>query len=175
MHMRQAFRVARANEAEANDIVDKIQHELFEASSELQDCKQAMKENVGMFVDMRMQTPPKGLFSLASSTVVDSGGRSEEDSDDDSVDIYTGPTSLCAMKIRKEENKEEEKEEKKEEEEKKIKVQVVVQEVPTDEEEEKPEPVLEQPKVRDGHRFVQRTLLSHLGISGRPSKLATSQ
>lgn len=143
MHMRQAFRVARANEAEANDIVDKIQHELFEASSELQDCKQAMKEKVGMFVDMGMPTP-QGLSSLASSTIVDSGSRNEEDSDDDSIDIYTGLTSLGAMKTRKEENEEEGKEEEK--------------------------PVLEQPQARDGHRFVQRTLLSHLGIGVRPSK-----
>jgi len=38
-----------------------------------------------------------------------------------------------------------------------------------------PEPEPEQPKARDGYRFVQRTLLSHLGIGARPSKSAKGE
>jgi len=109
MHMRQAFRVARANEAEANDIVDKIQHELFQTSSELQDCKHAMKEKFTMLVDAEISTP-QSLSSPATSIIVGSGGESEvdnDDSDNDSVDICTGPILLGAVKIRKGKRKEE--------------------------------------------------------------------
>jgi hypothetical protein len=100
------------------------------------------------------------------------------------------------VKIRREERKEERKdkaqdavqnvqtddEEEEEEEEKKKdgnkgEVQVILQEIQTNEEKELlgPEPELEQPKARDGYRFVQRTLLSHLGIGARPSQSANDE
>jgi chaperonin cofactor prefoldin len=157
MHMRQAFHVARANEAETNKLVDEIQDELFRVSSELQDYKHANKEKAGMFVDMG---GPQNLSST-SSTMLDSGSGSREDSegsDDDSVDIYTGPTTPGFMKTSREDMEE---------------VPLVVKDVIEDE--DVMIPASKQPKLRDGHRFVQRTLFSHLGIGSRPSKLAQCQ
>jgi uncharacterized protein YaaR (DUF327 family) len=158
MHMRQAFHIARANEAEMNKLVDEIQDELFRVSSELQDYKQAIKEKVGTFIDMGT---PQELVSPISSPILDSGSGSREDSegsDDESVDIYTGPTTPGFVKTRREEKEE---------------VHLVVKDVIEDE--DVTIPGSKQPKLRDGHRFVQRTLFSHLGIRPRPSKLAQGQ